>query len=189
MAVFFLSGFAALVYQVVWQRSLYALFGINVESVTLIVTAFLFGIGAGSLIGGALSRSRNQLFWFSIAEISVGIFGFFSLELFRVLSQSIITAPLPIIALATLALLIVPTILMGMTLPLLVAHEVHRVPETARAVGIFYFVNTAGSAVASAVAVILLLPLLGERGSVTVAALLNLTAGGIVAMRLMRSRA
>ena len=188
MVVFFLSGFAALVYQVVWQRALYALFGINVESVTLVVTAFLFGIGIGSLVGGMLSRKANQLVWFSIAEISVGVFGFFSLGLFRILSAQIITAPGFVIGVATFALLIIPTVLMGMTLPLLVAYEVHKIPETARAVGIFYFVNTAGSAVASAVAVMLLLPLLGEHGSVTVAAVLNLTAGGVVALRLMRSR-
>ena len=188
MAVFFLSGFAALVYQVVWQRALYALFGINVESVTLVVTAFLFGIGLGSLLGGILSRKPNPLFWFSIAEISVGIFGFFSLGLFRILSAQIITAPGFVIGLATFVLLIIPTVLMGMTLPLLVSHEVHRVPETARAVGIFYFVNTAGSALASAVAVMVLLPLLGEHGAVVFASLLNLTAGGVVVARLMKER-
>ena len=43
-AVFFLSGFSALVYQVVWQRSLFAIFGINIESVTVVVTVFMLGL-------------------------------------------------------------------------------------------------------------------------------------------------
>ena len=48
-SLFTVSGFAALVYQVVWQRSLYAIYGINVESVTMIVSAFMLGLGLGSL--------------------------------------------------------------------------------------------------------------------------------------------
>jgi predicted membrane-bound spermidine synthase len=116
--VFFLSGFAALIYQVVWQRSLYALFGINVESVTLVVTAFLLGIGAGSLLGGLISRSSRPLVWFAVAEGAVGVYGLFSLDLFQTVSARIITAPGYVIGIVIVALLILPTVLMGMTLPL-----------------------------------------------------------------------
>ena len=55
-AVFLLSGFAALLYQIVWQRALYAIYGINIESVTMIVTAFMLGLGIGSLVGGIVSK-------------------------------------------------------------------------------------------------------------------------------------
>lgn len=50
--LFFVSGAAALLYQVVWQRTLFAIYGINVESVTMVVTAFMLGLGLGSLAGG-----------------------------------------------------------------------------------------------------------------------------------------
>ena len=50
--IFFMSGFPALIYQLVWQRSLFTIYGINVESVTVIVTAFMLGLGLGSLVGG-----------------------------------------------------------------------------------------------------------------------------------------
>ena len=43
-ALFAGSGFAALVYQVVWQRSLFAIYGIHVEAVTVVVTAFMLGL-------------------------------------------------------------------------------------------------------------------------------------------------
>jgi len=51
--LFFVSGFAAILYQIVWQRMLFALIGINIEVVTLIVTLFIGGLGVGSLLGGA----------------------------------------------------------------------------------------------------------------------------------------
>lgn len=54
--VFFVSGFPALLYQIVWQRALFTLYGVNIESVTVVVTAFMLGLGFGSLFGGALSR-------------------------------------------------------------------------------------------------------------------------------------
>ena len=55
-AIFLVSGFAALLYQIVWQRALFAIYGINIEAVTVVVTAFMVGLGVGSLAGGALSR-------------------------------------------------------------------------------------------------------------------------------------
>jgi hypothetical protein len=40
VAIFFASGFAALIYQIIWQRALFTTFGINVEAVTVVVTGF-----------------------------------------------------------------------------------------------------------------------------------------------------
>ena len=51
-AIFVLSGFAALVYQVAWQRALFTIYGVDVESATVVVTAFMLGLGLGSLAGG-----------------------------------------------------------------------------------------------------------------------------------------
>src|SRR5438552_269739 len=47
--LFFFSGFPALIYQIVWQRSLFVIYGINIESVTIVVSAFMLGLGLGSL--------------------------------------------------------------------------------------------------------------------------------------------
>ena len=49
---FFLSGIPALIYQLIWQRALFAIFGSNIESVTLVVSSFMLGLGVGSLAGG-----------------------------------------------------------------------------------------------------------------------------------------
>src|SRR5271170_5416922 len=57
--LFFLSGFPALLYQIVWQRALFTLYGVNIESVTMIVTVFMLGLGLGSLAGGRLSSRKG----------------------------------------------------------------------------------------------------------------------------------
>ena len=57
---FFWSGFSALIYQITWQRSLFTIFGINVEAVTVVVTGFLLGLGFGSLLGGRLSLASVE---------------------------------------------------------------------------------------------------------------------------------
>src|ERR1051326_6711397 len=79
--LFFMSAFPAMIYQIVWQRALFALYGINIESVTIVVSAFMLGLGIGSLAGGALSRreSFSPVFWFGAAELGVAAFGVVSL--------------------------------------------------------------------------------------------------------------
>lgn len=177
-AVYFSSGFAALVYQIVWQRSLFALFGINTESVTIVVTAFMLGLGLGSLAGGALTRTRvPSLLAFGLVELGVGAFGAGSLRLFRAVGEATILWPAPAVAAVTCALLLVPTVLMGATLPLLTDHVVRRHGNVGRAVGALYFANTLGSAAAAAATAIVLLAFLGQQGSVFVAVVLNVAVG------------
>src|SRR5712691_2093806 len=82
--VFFVSGFPALLYQLTWQRSLFTIYGINVEAVTVVVAGFLLGLGVGSLAGGQLSRitACSLLALFGAIETSIGVFGVFSLRIF-----------------------------------------------------------------------------------------------------------
>ena len=82
--LFFVSGFAALQYQIVWQRALFAIYGINAESVTVVVSAFMLGLGIGSLLGGYLSTLSIPLVMvFGLAELGTAAFGFISLRLFN----------------------------------------------------------------------------------------------------------
>src|SRR5262252_129762 len=89
LAIFFASGFAALIYQIAWQRALFAIFGINVEAVTVVVTGFLLGLGFGSLLGGSLSHKStiDLLKLFGLVEILIGVFGFASLDVFSWVGQ------------------------------------------------------------------------------------------------------
>jgi predicted membrane-bound spermidine synthase len=52
--LFFISGAAGVIYEIVWERLLELYFDVTMISVTLIVSAYMAGLGVGSLIGGRL---------------------------------------------------------------------------------------------------------------------------------------
>ena len=176
-AVFLLSGFAALLYQIVWQRALYAIYGINIESVTMVVTAFMLGLGLGSIAGGIVSKDpkRPVLLMFSLVELGIGLFGAVSLAVFHGVGEATLGMSTFGTFVVTFLLVLVPTLLMGSTLPLLVAHLVRSSGNVGKSVGTLYFVNTLGSAFASAAAVLFIMGRAGQTGSVRIAALLNLS--------------
>ncbi|HVJ94980.1 MAG TPA: hypothetical protein VM580_34610 [Labilithrix sp.] len=175
--VFLLSGFSALLYQIVWQRALYAIYGINIESVTMVVTAFMLGLGVGSLAGGVVSKDakRPVLLYFSLVELGIGFFGLVSLSVFHAVGNVTLGMGAIPTFIVTFLLVLAPTVLMGSTLPLLVAHLVRENKNVGKSVGTLYFVNTLGSAFASAASVLFILGRSGQTGSVRVAAMLNVT--------------
>jgi len=180
--VFFASGFAALLYQVAWQRALFTLFGINVESVTMVVTAFMLGLGVGSFAGGVLSRNPElpALRYFAAAEAGIGVFGFASMRLFEAVGGAMAGGSAVAAGTVIFALVLVPTTLMGGTLPLLIAHSVRVSGNVGGSVGTLYCANTVGSAIASLAAVLVLQPVLGLQGCVSLAAVVNVLVAGTV---------
>ncbi len=177
--LFFCSGFPALIYQIVWQRALFALYGLNIQSVTIVVSAFMLGLGLGSLAGGALSRSARLplVVLFALAEFGTAAFGVGSLKLFRWIAGFTADRSTSVTVLAAFSLIIVPTLLMGATLPLLVEHLVRSSRNVGSSVGGLYFANTLGSGVACFVAADVLMRLLGQSGSVRLAAAINALVG------------
>lgn len=161
---------------------LYSTFGVNVEAVTTVVTSFLAGLGIGSLAGGRLARGSNHtiLLLCGLIEVAIGIVGICSLTFFRWVGS--LTLGLPTIPRGAVMALVVllPTTLMGVTLPLLVAYLVRSTGNVGRTVGLLYFVNTAGSAFAAIAAVLLILGNLGEARSAYLAASLNLLVGAFI---------
>jgi len=124
--LFFVSGISALIYQIVWQRALFTLFGSDPASVTIVVTAFILGLGCGSLGGGWLScqRSVQPLLAFVALETGIGLFGLFSLGIFRTAAIAVSSPSILGAVAIAIGLLFIPTALMGATLPLLTAHMV-----------------------------------------------------------------
>jgi spermidine synthase len=178
--LFFCSGMPALIYQIVWQRALFAMYGVNAQSVAVVVTAFMLGLGLGSLAGGRLSARfpGHGILIFGLAELGVAVFGLCSLSIFHWMAARTAGADLPSVILFSLLLLLVPTILMGATLPLLVEHLVWRTNRVGASVATLYFVNTFGSAVACYLCASFLLRVFGQSGSVNFAAILNALVGG-----------
>lgn len=177
--VFFLSGFPALIYQLIWQRALFAIYGINLESVTVVVTAFMLGLGIGSVVGGAISKRRNVplLALFGVVEFGIGLFGLVSLKLIASVGNVTLAWPPFAVAIITFLLVLVPTLLMGATLPILTTFLVRRSGNVGRSVGLLYFVNTLGSAAACFAVSLYIARAFGQQGSVNFAAVFNIGVG------------
>jgi spermidine synthase len=177
--LFFCSGMPALVYQIVWQRALFAIYGVNAESVAVVVSAFMLGLGLGSLVGGWVSARfpGRTMAIFGAAELGVALFGVCSLRIFHWVSLRTAGSSLPATIVLSLVLLIVPTMLMGATLPLLVEHLVRVSKNVGSSVATLYFVNTFGSAVVCYLCGVFLLRDFGQAGSVRLAAAVNAVVG------------
>jgi spermidine synthase len=177
--LFFCSGMPALVYQIVWQRALFAIYGVNAESVAVVVSAFMLGLGFGSLVGGWLSARfpDRTMALFGGAELGVAVFGICSLRIFHWVSLRTAGSSLPATVVLSLVLLIVPTMLMGATLPLLVEHLVRASRNVGSSVATLYFVNTFGSATVCYLCGVFLLRVFGQSGSVRLAAAVNAVVG------------
>lgn len=181
-SVFVLSGVSALIYQMVWQRALLTIYGSNVESVAMVVAAFLAGLGIGSLAGGWLSKSVRWplVLLFALIELGIGGYGLISLRLFHWFGGLTANLDAWLVGVMAFVLIFVPTLLMGSTLPLLVAHEVRSVKHVGGAVSALYFVNTLGGALGAFLAVYFVLGALGMSGAVLLAASINATVAAVV---------
>jgi len=187
--LFFLSGIAALVYQVCWQRMLFVAFGVDIESVTIIVSTFMFGLGAGALLGGDLADRfpKHMLTMFSIIELTIGVFGLLSPTLIPAVGSIAIHGSLPTIALVNFLLLLVPTIMMGATLPILVAYVVQSYKSVGVSIGLLYFVNTLGAALGSAGTGLVTFYFFGLTATIYAAAALNVLISAVVWLWLRRA--
>jgi spermidine synthase len=185
LAVFFVSGFAALLYQVVWQRLLVFFSGADVHSATVVVAAFMAGLGCGSFAGGHIADRVNRvssLALFAVAELAVATFGFFSSTLFYhvlYLEYGHLHVGTVGTALVLFGALLWPTFFMGASLPLLSRGLTRDVEDAASTIGLLYALNTAGAAVGAFGATWLLLPQAGLEGSVRVAAVLNVLCAAV----------
>lgn len=176
---FFLSGIPALIYQLIWQRALIAIFGSNIESVTLVVSSFMLGLGVGSLVGGRLSSNprATPLLLFGLFEIAIAIFGLASLNIIEFVGVQTVDLGPTQTFIASFLTVLIPTFLMGATLPLLLMHLVRRNGEVGDSIGLLYSINTLGSAFACLLGAVFIFGHFGMQGSVTIAACMNLVVG------------
>jgi spermidine synthase len=189
--LFFLSGAAALVYQVVWERLLGLWSGSDVLSAALIVSAFLTGLGLGSVGGGYLADrlgARRSVFLFALCNLAIAAFALLSRAVFYDLVFERLTALAAsrlLVFVVAFAALLVPTLLMGFSLPLLSRAVVREIADAPRTISRLYAVDLLGAAAGSFAASWLLLGSLGLVGTVWSGAFLSLLVGlgGLVAAR------
>ncbi|HET7293003.1 MAG TPA: spermidine synthase [Vicinamibacteria bacterium] len=181
--LFYLSGVAALVYQAAWQRVLALGSGVGIYSVAMIVGAFMAGLGIGSHVAGVRSAqisARRSLRSFALVELGIGLFGILSpFLLYDVLyARAAWLYAVPWRAgIAHFLTLLLPTGLMGMSLPFLVRGCVREAAQASRTIGNLYGVNVLGAATGAILTPWVLVRLFGLRGAVFTAAATNLVVG------------
>ena len=189
--LFLVSGFSALLYQVIWQRILGIFSGVHIYSVTLIVTAFMVGLGLGSLLGGRFGdrlARRASLLAFAGCELVIGLFALASPTLYYDIAYlrlgHFVQTP-ALLPAVHFALLLLPTLLMGASLPLLARAVVPGVAGAARTIALLYGLNTAGAALGAATASWLLIGSFGFVGTIQIGAVGNIlvAAGALVLLR------
>jgi spermidine synthase len=173
-AVFLCSGLSALIYQVVWQRLLATYYGVGPVSIALIVSVYIAGLGFGGLIGGYLTeRLRYKIAVYGLIELGIGVFGVVSPDFLRLLGRHTAGSPLALALVYIALFLFIPTLLMGMTLPLLTKIFSLISANFFETVSALYFLNTLGAAAGALIASYILISFFGLMKAVEVAASIN----------------
>jgi spermidine synthase len=194
--LFFVSGAAALVYEVVWVRSLGLVFGASHLAVTTVLAVYMAGQAIGSsLFGSRADRTERPLRLYGLLEIGIGLSGLAFLGLMKV--YPVLYAPLARVAeenrlyltvvrtaFAVLAM-IVPTSLMGGTLPTLSRFVSGRSGGPARQLSFLYAANTLGAVAGTLVTGFFLLQTLGVTATMLLASGLS-TVVGVTSILLQR---
>lgn len=182
-ALYFISGFNALLYQVAWQRMLGLFSGSDVRSVTIIVASYLLGLGLGNLLGGSVSdRLSNQkcVMVYGCCNLAIAAFALASRFLFYdllFLRLQYLAQSLPVTLGIVFFSLLIPTVLMGISLPML-SKAVNRSAEGAASlIGWLYGFNTLGSGLGTLVSGWYIVGTLGYDKTVYLGALFSFTVG------------
>lgn len=192
LAFFYLSGMTGLIYEVLWTRRLTLTFGHTVLAVSTVLTAFMAGLALGSLAAGRASdrlSDRDPIYFLKIygwLETFVGVWALLSLPLLGVVEATYLKlatsgvqgTPLFLACFAgSMVVLVPPTTAMGATVPVMSKLLVHEKGDIGRLLSRLYGINTLGAVTGSALAGFLLLPALGLKLSLVLAAVVNLAIG------------
>lgn len=195
--LFLATGASGLMYQVVWLRVLSRVLGVTIHATATVVAAFMAGLALGSfLFGRLIDRKSNQLKVYAVLELLVGATALLVaplLSLILPLYQFVFQASggnaeltaLCRVIISFLALL-VPTTMMGGTLPVLTAYLTRRANLFGRSFSVLYGLNTAGAVLGVLLSGLVILGTFGEWATVVTGALINF-AVGLVAFTLARN--
>jgi len=180
-----ISGFVSFSYEVLWTRLLEFRFKTTVYAFSVMLTAFLLGLGLGGAVVGLVRRNvRSKACWriYGYLEAAVGVCGLASVFLFflpRIEYHTFAGRALAHLA-ASMAVMIVPTALMGAAFPIachLLAAGVHR---TGRSVGNIYVFNTIGAVSGALLTGFVLVGAFGTQSSLALVSFLMVASGSAI---------
>ena len=183
ISLYLISGAASLGYEILWARMLSLQFGVSIFGVVATVTAYMAGLGVGSLLGAYWSQTtKHPLRLFAILELGVAAAALAIPSLFQMMdaqfsllaSSTGLTGWLVLQITVVTFVLMIPALAMGAGFPLILA----AVQNTRVTLGGIYGINALGGAL-GALLPLWLLPNLGWLFSLRAIALLGVVVGGI----------
>ncbi|MCK5650862.1 MAG: fused MFS/spermidine synthase, partial [Gemmatimonadetes bacterium] len=188
-----ISGLCALAFEVFWTRALVFFLDNSTHAFTTILTAFLLGIAIGSFIIARFIDSRRKLLaWLGVIQVLIGVSAILAIPIlnhstpvFESLAGVALDSMLPwkwmgMRFVKSLAVMLVPTVLMGMTFPLVSKIYTRNVNLVGTALGNVYSANTIGGVFGSVIAGFVLIPLIGVQHGIIVIAGINVIMGGVL---------
>lgn len=189
LLLFFCSGATALIYEVLWSKYLSLILGSTVQAQTVVLAVFMGGLAIGNrLFGHRAAKFESPVLVYGILEMIIGVYAFFFPKFYSAGDAVFVAigskfasvgALLFVLKLSiSLCLLLLPTVLMGGTLPLL-ASWIQRQPgiESGARVGIFYATNSLGAVFGAGLAGFVLVQGLGMVSSLELTGLANVAIG------------
>jgi spermidine synthase len=186
--IFFASGAAGLVYQVLWLRLTGLVFGNTSYSIAIVLGAFMAGLALGNWRLGIVSdRVARPLRMYGVLEVLIGISAYLVPVFFRAMDGVYWDFAPQLTAIpgadfftrfaASFTIMLVPTFLMGGTLPVMARLFIHRIGEVESKLATLYALNTFGAAVGVLAAALFLVPVLGNHATTLSIAALNIALG------------
>ncbi len=187
-----ISGGASMAYQIAWTRALSLVLGSSTYAFTAMLTTFLVGLALGALIVSRVMRRRaiDGLAAFALVEIAAALAVVLMLPALGGLPHAVVSvlgwAGVSHASMVgtqfglSFAVMIVPTLLIGATFPLLLAGLSRDRQQLGRDVGLVYGANTVGTILGSILAGFVLIRAIGIQNTILAAAAANLAAGLVV---------
>ena len=192
--IFILSGASGLIYEVIWMRQLTLIFGSTVFATTTVLTAFMAGLALGSFYFGRKIDASEQspLRIYAILEAGIGVFCLVwpvilsVLGALYVLIHRNVTSEFYLLSLIrfvlTFGVLLIPSTLMGGTLPVLTRFFVQRLEQLGVNVGILYALNTFGAVIGCVATGFFLIERMGIQQTLFVGIGINFGVAGIAVL-------
>jgi spermidine synthase len=184
--LFFLSGFSGLIYESAWSQQLSIVFGSTELAIAAVLASYMGGLALGAnILSRYIHKINKPIILYSIIEILIGVFALcvpYLLELVSYVHQilylsddltSIDNSSAIYFILGSFIVLLIPTSLMGATLPLLSKYFVSKEDNIGKKVGFLYSINTFGACLGALTSSFFLLPTLGLGNTVYVAVVIN----------------
>jgi len=194
LCAIFVSGFVAMMYELVWVRLLSLILGSSTYSFSVMLAAFISGITLGSfLISRFMPGERGAFLLFGLCEACIGLFLIVSIPfyeklpfLFLKLSGILSRTPETFMLYETIKLcvcflvMLPPTIFLGMTLPLASTIASRKLELFGRNIGSVFALNTTGNILGALATGLALIPVLGLKQSLELGIMINLGLGILI---------